>query len=88
MLIILNIFTRTSNTNNRNLIFEGGGVKGLAYVGALEKSVETNLINFNKIQRLAGTSAGSITATLLGVGYDTNDLKQLLESFNLEDNIV
>jgi len=72
-------------TKIRNLIFEGGGVKGLAYVGALEKSIETNLIDLNEIKRLAGTSAGSITATLLGVGYDTNDLKQLLESFNLED---
>ena len=47
----------------------------LAYLGALDKSIETNLFQLEQIQKLAGTSAGAITATLLGIGYDLNELK-------------
>ncbi len=57
----------------------------LAYLGALDKSIETNLFQLEQIQRLAGTSAGAITATLLGIGYDLNELKQVLINFNFLD---
>jgi predicted acylesterase/phospholipase RssA/ankyrin repeat protein len=56
-----------------NLVFQGGGPKGLAYVGvidALEKSGQ-----IGGVRRIAGTSAGSITAALLAVGYTSQQLK-------------
>jgi WD40 repeat protein len=57
----------------------------IAYLGALDKSIETSLFQLEQIQRLAGTSAGAITATLLGIGYDLNELKQVLINFNFLD---
>ena len=53
--------------NFRNLVFEGGGVKGIAYAGALKELEKKGLLT--SLQRVAGTSAGAITATLLAVGY-------------------
>jgi predicted acylesterase/phospholipase RssA len=50
-----------------DLVFEGGGAKGLAFVGALmsfEKRGHTP-------RRVIGTSAGSILATLVAAGYDS-----------------
>jgi predicted acylesterase/phospholipase RssA/FMN phosphatase YigB (HAD superfamily) len=51
-------------------IFEGGGAKGLAHVGAL-KACEERKIRFKGV---AGTSAGAIIAGLIAVGYDAQDL--------------
>lgn len=42
-----------------NLVFEGGGVKGLAFCGAL-KILEQKGIMAN-VKRLAGSSAGAIS---------------------------
>ncbi len=69
----------------RNLVFEGGGIKGLAYVGALEKSLEKNVFSFDNIQNIAGTSAGAITAVLVGLNYSINEIKSTLESVQFEE---
>jgi NTE family protein len=70
----------------RNLVFEGGGVKGIAYLGALEVLEEKGILG--TITRVGGTSAGAITALLVGLGYtraeiDTQvralDFKKLLD---------
>jgi NTE family protein len=55
-----------------DLVFEGGGAKGAAFVGALEVLAAAG----HKHRRLIGTSAGAITATLLGAGYSAPELLQ------------
>lgn len=59
-----------------NLVFKGGGVKGIAYAGALLKLDEMGILN--DIQRVAGTSAGAITASLLAVGYTATEIEQIV----------
>lgn len=59
-----------------NLVLEGGGVKGIAYAGALEALTELNQID--AIQRVAGTSAGAIAAVLVSLRYDAAEIKQIL----------
>ncbi len=56
------------------LVMKGGGVKGIAYVGALE-ALEEYGYRFN---HFIGTSAGAITAALLAVGYTSQELKTVL----------
>ncbi|MDQ7860327.1 patatin-like phospholipase family protein [Peribacillus frigoritolerans] len=58
----------------KNLIFEGGGVKGLAFVGALEILEENHILE--NIKRFGGTSAGAITALLLGLGYNAKQIRE------------
>ena len=60
----------------RNLIFEGGGVKGIAYVGALEVLEEKGILQ--QVRRVGGTSAGAINAVLLGLGYTRREMEQIL----------
>lgn len=57
-----------------DMVFEGGGAKGMAFVGAL-KALEAG---GHTHRRLIGTSAGAITATLLTVGYDAKKMEQEL----------
>lgn len=56
------------------MVFEGGGAKGMAFVGAL-KALEAG---GHTHRRLIGTSAGAITATLLTAGYDAKKMEQEL----------
>ena len=55
-----------------NLCFEGGGVKGIAFLGAIQCLEKSNLMKNTK--NYIGTSCGSITASLLAAGYTTDEL--------------
>jgi predicted acylesterase/phospholipase RssA len=66
-----------------NLVFEGGGVKGLAYVGCI--TVLERLGILQNIKRVAGSSAGSIQAAFLACGSDSTFLKKKIWSKNFSD---
>lgn len=59
-----------------DLVLEGGGVKGIALVGALEV-LEERGYRFN---RVAGSSAGAIAGTLIAAGIPTKTMAQILRS--------
>lgn len=53
-----------------DVVFEGGGAKGSAFVGALTALKQEG----HTTRRLIGTSAGAITATLLAAGYSPEEM--------------
>ena len=59
-----------------NLVFEGGGVKGLAYAGALKTLEERGVIQ--GVRRCGGVSAGAIFATLFALGYTAAELDEIV----------
>jgi NTE family protein len=59
-------------------VFEGGGVKGIAFIGALAE-METRGYVWEKV---AGTSAGAIVAALVSAGYRSQDLYEILRKLN------
>lgn len=59
-----------------NLVFEGGGVKGVAYAGALD--VLDAAGGLAGVERVAGTSAGSITALLVALGYTPAEVESIV----------
>ena len=59
------------------LCLSGGGVKGAAHIGVLKAFEEEN-INFDY---LAGTSSGSIIATLYSIGYNSDEIYHLFEEY-------
>lgn len=72
-----------SKYNFKNLVFEGGGVKGIAYGGALAVLDEKNILA--GIERVAGTSAGAITAALLALGYTSAEVGDIIARTNFKD---
>ena len=83
LLLTTGIFSQ--NINYQNLVMEGGGVRGFAYVGAFE--VLDSLKILNQIERVGGSSVGAIQAMLLATGYTTNEMKTIaahipLKTFN------
>lgn len=70
------------NYNFKNLVFEGGGVKGIAYGGALEELDKRNILS--GITRVAGTSAGAINACLLALGYSYKEVSDIIAQTNFK----
>lgn len=60
----------------RNLVFQGGGVKGIAYVGVLDALERAGVLA--GVTHVAGTSAGAITAALVACGATAGDLSDAL----------
>ncbi len=56
----------------RNLILKGGGIRGIAYGGALQELESRGVLA--GIERVGGTSAGAIQAALLAVGYSADEI--------------
>lgn len=67
----------------RNLVFEGGGVKGIAYVGALQELENRGVMK--NIERVGGTSAGAINAVLLALGYTLKETEKILMSLDFNN---
>lgn len=55
-------------------VFEGGGVRGIAFTGAIQAMEEEQV----EWERLAGTSAGAVIAALLASGYKSYEIRDLL----------
>lgn len=67
----------------KNLVFEGGGVKGIGYVGALEELRKRKIDS--QIMRVGGTSAGAINATLFGLNFSQDEIKDVLWKLNFNN---
>jgi NTE family protein len=70
-----------ANENQENyvdLVLEGGGVKGIALVGALSVLEERGYQH----QNLAGASAGAIIAALLAAGYTADELREIVANLD------
>ena len=63
-----------------NLALEGGGVWGIAYAGALQELDNVGVLA--DIKRVAGTSAGSIVALLLALGYSSSDISKIVSQLD------
>ncbi len=68
----------------RNLVLKGGGPKAIVYIGALKKWEQIQREKaLGEIERVAGTSAGAITAGLYALGYTGEELEKDLASINV-----
>ncbi|MFC5648659.1 patatin-like phospholipase family protein [Paenibacillus solisilvae] len=59
-------------------VFEGGGVRGIAFIGAIQVLEDSGY----QWQRLAGTSAGSVVAALLACGYSAGELMEIMSTLD------
>jgi len=65
-----------------NLVFSGGGVKCISYIGLLKYFEENNMMK--DIKNIAGTSGGGIFGLMLLLGYSYIDLKNLIVSLDFQ----
>ena len=77
---------RVSRENVAYLALEGGGGKGVAYLGAIRAletmkilPIDINQPGKNRVLGISGSSAGAITALLLGLGLTSSQLEAVLQ---------
>ncbi|MCB0159842.1 MAG: patatin-like phospholipase family protein, partial [Caldilineaceae bacterium] len=61
-------------TTTYDIVLEGGGAKGMVFVGALQEFLERGY----QTGRLLGTSAGAIAAALMAVDYSAAEIEDAL----------
>ena len=64
-------------------VFQGGGCKAIAYIGAYKKAYERGVF----FSELAGTSAGSIIAALIACGAKPEYLETIVKNIDFKDFI-
>lgn len=69
--------------NYKGLALEGGGVSGIAYVGALKALEDINILKNYKY--FAGSSAGSIIASMLACNASIEWIEKTMKHFNFND---
>jgi NTE family protein len=68
------------NIKRLNIVLSGGGVKGIAFVGAFDVIKKKGYMPAN----LAGVSSGAIAAALTSAGYNAEGMWNTLEALELE----
>lgn len=66
----------------QHLVFEGGGVKGIAYAGAIKVLEDKGVLK--NIHSVSGTSAGAITAVLLALNYTADRINTVITELDFK----
>jgi NTE family protein len=69
--------------NYRYLSLQGGGMKGIGFAGAIQELQSTGVLS--QIEGVAGSSAGAIVATLVAVGYNAQEIRQVMLELDFRD---
>jgi NTE family protein len=66
----------------KNLVFEGGGIRGISYAGAIKALEESGKLQH--IERTAGSSVGALAALMVSLGYTAGEIDSLMRSLKLQ----
>lgn len=61
-----------------NLVFEGAGIRGLAYSGVIKQLEDHDIMP--QIKKVGGTSAGAITAFMISLGYNSTEIYEIIST--------
>jgi len=64
-------------------VFEGAGIRGIAYVGAIKELQKKQYLD--SVQVVGGSSAGAITACFLSLGFTPEEMEYHLLKMNFAD---
>ncbi|MGH3752448.1 MAG: patatin-like phospholipase family protein [Pseudonocardiaceae bacterium] len=67
------------HTGKVDLVLQGGGVKGIGLVGAVST---LRAVSYPRVQRVAGTSAGAIVASLIAAGMSPSQLEEVMRGLD------
>ncbi len=76
VLLSTNPVSYAQKFNYENLVFEGAGIRGIAYAGVI-KILEAEQI-MPQIRKVGGTSAGAITALMVSIGYTADEIERII----------
>src|SRR5688572_14345077 len=66
----------------RNLVFEGAGMRGIAYCGALYELEDRKLVQH--VEKVGGTSSGGLMALTISLGYTAIEIQDVIGRTNFK----
>jgi NTE family protein len=66
----------------KNLVFEGAGIRGIAYCGAINEMESAGMLQH--IEKVGGTSAGAIVALTISLGYTGREIQEIIARTNFK----
>jgi NTE family protein len=85
ILIILFLLTNICFSQNtyKNLVFEGAGIRGIAYPGVVSELDKNGILK--NIEKVGGTSAGAIISLIVSLGYTPEEIQKIIYDTDFED---
>ena len=83
LLLLPILIIAQQKTIYRNLVLEGGGVRGLAYAGAFTELEKNGVLK--EIEKVAGTSAGAIAGLMISVGYSAGEIDSIMRLLPVQE---
>lgn len=77
----LTVFSQQSQY--KNLVMEGGGLRGLAYSGALQVLEEKGVLS--EIENVGGSSAGAIAGLMVTLDYSSYEIDSILQILKIQE---
>ena len=81
-LLLLSTLCHAQQPPIENLVFEGAGIRGIAYSGVIKQLEEKDMIS--GIKKVGGTSAGAITSLMLALGYNSDEIYSIISETKFE----
>ena len=66
----------------KNLVLEGGGVRGLAYAGVFSVLEEKGILQ--QVEKVGGSSAGAIAGMLVSIGFTAEEIDSLMKDLPIQ----
>ena len=66
----------------KNLVFEGAGIRGIAYCGAIQEMELAGMMQ--TVEKVGGTSAGAIVALTISLGYTGREIEDIIGVTNFK----
>jgi NTE family protein len=82
LIIILAFGHSIAAQTYRNLVLKGGGIRGIAYCGALKVLDEKNVSA--DIRRVGGTSVGAIVGALYSTGFTAAEIEAIIFELDIK----
>jgi NTE family protein len=76
------LINHKTHSQIKNLGFEGAGVRGIAYVGAIKQLEDQRILK--NVEKVGGTSAGAIAALTLSLGYNSREIEKIIYDTRLQ----
>jgi len=65
-----------------NLVLSGGSIKGISQIGAVQKLIDTKLLDLSKLKSVAGSSVGAIIGILIVLGFSPEQIWEFILSID------
>lgn len=82
LLLLPSFALAQQKTIYKNLVLEGGSVRGIAYVGVLKALEEKNILQ--QIEKVAGSSAGAIAGLIISIGYNSAEIDSMIRKLAIQ----